>query len=120
MSAASVANAFVELLDRVSGGTVQADLDGVPFVVLDGERRDLTVQIAPLLNAPRQEGSALREGHLRLWEARGVPSALARSGWHVSFRDGPHEMLRLGRDVSALTGHVHVSPAALWKLRRFA
>lgn len=118
MGSESVARAFAGLLARVVGGSAEADVDGAPFVVLDGDKRDLTVQVAPLLDEARQERSALHEGHLRLWEARGVPSALARSGWHVSFRDGSHEMIRLGRDVSALTGHVHVSPTALWKLRR--
>ncbi len=115
----SVGSVLVELLRRVAGGTAQADLDGAPFAVIDGEKRNLTVQIAPLLEATQGERSARPEVHFRLWEERGVPSALARSGWHVSVRDGPHEMIRLGRDVSALTGHVHVSPTALWKLRRF-
>ena len=118
MTSASVATAFVRLLDRIAGGTAEAMLDGAPFVRIDGETRDVTVQIAPILGAARSERSGSSEGSLRLWEVRGVPSALARSGWHVSFRDGPHEMVRVGRDVNALTGHVHVSPAALWKLRR--
>ena len=116
----AVATTLVDLLRRVTGGKVEADVDGAPFVVIDGERRNLTVHVGPLLDDARPDRSPLREGHLRLWEVRGIPSALARSGWHVSLRDGPHEMIRLGRDVSALTGHVHVSPIALWKLRRLA
>ena len=120
VNAPSTAQALVSLLGRIAGGRAEADVDGVPFAVLDGEKRNLTIQIAPLLEEPPTGRSVLHEGRLRLWEARGVPSALARAGWHVGFQDGPHEILRLGRDVSALTGHVHVSPAALWKLRRLA
>ena len=119
MTATSVAGAFVAWLARISGGRAEADLDGASFVRVDGETRDLTVQLGPLLDERDEERSVFRPGHLRLWEVRGVPSALARAGWQVSFRDGSHEVIRLGRDVSALTGHVHVSPTALWKLRRW-
>lgn len=119
MSRAAVTTAFVGLLGRIAGGQAEAVLDGAPLVRIDGAGRDLTVQIAPFLEVAPQERSGPGEGFLRLWEARGVPSALARSGWQVSVRDGPHEIIRLGRDVSALTGHVHVSPVALWRLRRF-
>ena len=118
MTSASATSAFLELLGRIAGGTAEAVLDGATLVRIDGTTRDVTVQIAPLLGVARQERPRTDGVSLRLWEARGVPSALARSGWQVSVRDGPHEMIRLGRDVSALTGHVHVSPAALWKLRR--
>lgn len=118
MTAESAARAFVSLLARVRSGRAEAELDRAPLVTLDGDAKDLVVQIGPLWETTHRGSSLLRETPVRLWEARGVPSALARSGWRVSFRDGPQEMIRLGRDVSALSGHVHVSPAALWKLRR--
>ena len=119
MTSQSLGSVLVEILRRIGGGTAEADLDGAPLAILDGEGRNLTVQLAPFLEVAQREHAPRPGAELRLWEARGVPSALARSGWHVSLRYGPHEMIRLGRDVSALTGHVHVSPSALWKLRRF-
>ena len=110
---------FVGLLKRVTGGKLEARIDGNPLVLLDGEHRSLTVQIGPLLTEGIKPSSVLRAGHLRLWQARGVPSALARSGWDLRLHDGAEELIRLGRNASALTGHVHVSPRTLGKLRRW-
>lgn len=109
---------LVRWLNRFSAGTLQATVDGEPVAQLDADKRDLTVQIDLLLEESKEGHALLQESHLRLWEVRGIPSALARSGWHVSLRAGPTELIGLGRNASALTGHVHVSPSGLWKLRR--
>jgi hypothetical protein len=118
MAIRSPATDFVALLSRVAGGSLEASIDGAPVAVLDGEHRDLTIQLGRLAGSKGSARALLRESHLRLWELRGVPSALARTGWNVSFRDGPRELVRLGRSASALTGHVHVSPEALGRLRK--
>ena len=118
MSVRTPASDFVELLSRVIGGSAEATIDGRPFASLDGDGRNLTIHIGLLAGQEQKARTVLRESHLRLWEVRGVPSALARCGWEVSFRDGPRELVRLGRTASALTGHVHVSPAALGRLRK--
>lgn len=108
---------LVALLSCVAGGSLEARIDGAPFAVLNGRTRDLTLdlgRLAPDLPARRLGlGSRL----VALWELRGLPSALARSGWQVSLRDGAHELVRMGRSASALTGHIHVSPAAwgIWR-----
>ena len=118
MTVHGVAHDFLRLLDHVAGGSAEATLNGSPFATVDGDTRDLTVQIGLFTGPGRASPPLLRERHLRMWEIRGVPSALARSGWSVSFRDGPREILRIGRTASALTGHVHLNPAALGRLRK--
>jgi hypothetical protein len=112
------ADDLVRLLTHVAGGSAKVSVDGAPFVELDGIGRNVTVRMGPLFGGGVGLRDLMRESHVRIWEARGLPSALARSGWHVSFQDGPGELVGLGRDVSALTGHVHVSARALWKLGR--
>ncbi|MGI0054132.1 MAG: hypothetical protein ACREBZ_00160 [Thermoplasmata archaeon] len=119
MSSQSPARLFLDLLGRVTGGAVQADVDGRRVLNLDGERRNLEVQIDPFLRVERQIRSSQSPlGHMRLWELHGAPSTLARSGWCVSFQEGSEDVIRVGRGVSPLTGHVHLSPAGLWKLRK--
>lgn len=118
MKPRGVAHDLVRLLDSVAGGSVEALIDGEPLARLDGNQRTVTVQIRSIPRKGDRSTSLLHESRIHFWEIRGIPSALARSGWQVSFRDGPQELLRLGRTASALTGHIHVNPAALWKLRR--
>jgi hypothetical protein len=114
----SGAEVLAGLLRQISGGKIEAQLDGTAIASIDGESRTVTVHLDPLLAGDRPSLPRLHEGHLKLWSARGVPSSLARSGWHVSLQSGEQELVGLGRGVSALTGHVRVSPSALWKLRR--
>ncbi len=109
---------LAQLLRQLTAGKVEAALDGSPLAVVDAEAKTVTVHLDPLLQDEGRSVPRLHEGHLRLWSARGVPSSLARSGWRVSLQSEDHELVGLGRGVSALTGHLHVSPAALWKLRR--
>lgn len=118
MSRRSAARDFVDLLGRVSGGSLEVEVDGRPLAKIDGEGRTLTVQVAPLLAQGIHVRPILREGHVRLWQAHGIPSALARAGWQVSLQDGSRELVGLGRAASRLTGHIHMSPTALGKLRR--
>ena len=94
-------------------------MDSVPLASVDAEARDIVVQIGPLLARPERLRPFLGEsGPTSLWRSRGLPSALARSGWRVSVREDSREILSVGRGTSPLAGHVHVSPAALWKLRK--
>lgn len=89
------------------------------MLTLDAGRQEVEVQIDPFLTVERKvRAVAPPQAQLHLWEARGLPSTLARSGWKVVFQDGPRELIRMGRGVSPLTGHVWVSPAGLWKMRR--
>jgi hypothetical protein len=107
------------LLGRVSGGSIQVDIDSVPFASMDGQSRDLNLQIDPLLR--RQRGSHLAMGHggpLELWSSRRIPTELARRGWRLTLYDGTDELLVFGRGTSPLTGHIHLNPAALWRLRK--
>ncbi len=106
------------LLGRIAGGTAEAEVDGTWVATLDGERRNLTVDVDTLLGGTSPERVRRRGGHLSLWQSRGVPATLARLGWQVSVVSESRELLRMGRGVSRLTGRVWTSPTALWRLRR--
>ncbi len=108
---------LVALLSCVVGGSLEARIDGAPFAALDGEARELTLELGRLGPELGRRRSGLSARLVELWEFRGLPSALARSGWRVNIRDGGRELVRMGRTVSALTGHVHVSRAAWGKWR---
>ncbi|MGI0052681.1 MAG: hypothetical protein ACREC5_03640 [Thermoplasmata archaeon] len=109
---------LVRWLGLIGGGSLRAEIGGALLAEIDGEGRNVTVDLDALLGEGMSTHPKLPMGYLDLWKARGVPSALARTGWQVRLRAGPHELIRLGRDVSALTGHVHVGVAALWELPR--
>ena len=110
---------LADLLSRFSDGSLDVDLDSAPFASVDARTRNLDLQIAPLLSDRRAARRRVRaEGPAGLWNARHLPSELARLGWRVTLYDGPSELLALGRGTSQVTGHVRVHPAALWTLRR--
>lgn len=108
---------FVGLLASVLRGRVEARIAGVPAAVLDGDARELSVDLRAI-GGPRGIGSVLHESHLGLWSARGVPGALAKAGWSVRLREGEAEVVRMGRGATALTGHLDVHPLAAWRARR--
>lgn len=120
MTATEMSRLLVRALSGLSDGSVQVDIDSAPFASVDAQSRNLDLQIAPLLGGQRPARAVLREeGPVGLWRARSIPTDLARQGWRLTLYDGTHELLSLGRGTSALTGHVHVNPAELWKLRKF-
>lgn len=119
MTERPLGEALMRLLDQVASGSAEAKIDGTLVAVLDAEGRNLTIDVDPFLTAGTHDDSPGPQAHLSLWKNRGIPSALARSGWQVSLQSESRELMRMGRGVSALTGHVHASPTALWKLRRF-
>jgi hypothetical protein len=119
MTTAENPNVFVRLLSRLSAGSIRVDIDSVPFATLDARARTLDVQVGPLLHeGHRGRSTSQRRTSFGLWNARRVPGELAREGWRVTLHDGDNELVALGRGTSALTGHVHVSPVGLWKLRK--
>jgi hypothetical protein len=119
VKAGEISGLFAELLSGLSGGSAQVQIDSAPFATIDAGSRNLDVQIGPLLHEPRRVRSlVLEEGPVGLWKGRSIPSELARRGWRLTVSEGPDELMALGRGTSALTGHVHVSPAGLWKLRK--
>ncbi len=118
MTERPAAELLTRMLVHISAGSAEAKIDGTLVATIDGEDRKVTIDLDPLLDAGSRTGALLPEGGLPLWRNRGLPSALARSGWQVSVVSESHELLRMGRGVSRLTGHVHASPRALWKLRR--
>jgi hypothetical protein len=119
MSTAELSRLLVQALGGLTDGSVQVDIDSVPFAAVDARSRNLDLQIAPLLDQARRVRSVARdEGPAGLWTASHIPADLARKGWRLTLYDGPEELLALGRGTSTLTGHVRVHPAQLWKLRK--
>jgi hypothetical protein len=118
-TAAGVSSLLGEILNRLTDGTARIDIGATPFAIVDAQSRTVNVQIDPLLGrkastSPRGVG----RGPTGFWNARGIPGELARRGWRLNVYDGPSELLALGRGTSALTGHIHLNPAGLWKLRK--
>ena len=119
MTAAEISGLLAGLLSGLSGGSARIQVDSAPFATLDAESRTLTVQIAPLFMGPSRRGPPVRrELPVGLWNGRSIPSELARLDWRLTVYDGTEELATVGRGTSALTGHVRVSPAGLWKLRK--
>ena len=107
----------VQLLRQLTGGQFKIQLNGSAIVQVDATARDLEMDVTPIaeLAADRGKGPSmgLREG---LALARG----LAKAEWRIRIRKGPHDLATLGRGVSALTGHVSVTPRGLrefWRSR---
>lgn len=107
------------LLSRLSGGSLQVDFEGAPFLSVDATERNVEIEVEPLLDNRRELQSILHEGHLSVWRSLGFPAALARQGWRLSFRDRRRPLVDLGRGTNPLFGHVHVHLAAAGELRRF-
>jgi hypothetical protein len=119
MSTSDLSRLLVQALGGLTDGSLQVDIDSVPFAAVDARARNLDLQIAPLLGqVPRARSVAREEGPGGLWSASHIPADLARRGWRITLYDGPEELLALGRGASALTGHVRVHPTKLWKLRK--
>jgi len=118
MNARDATKDMVRLLTQMAGGKLEARLDGVPVATIDAEARNVTVDIGGLEKEDLKARTHLREGVVNLWQARGVGGDLARAGWHVSVTSDEKELVRAGRDVSVLTGHVYVNPLALRKIRK--
>lgn len=118
MNARDATKDVVRLLTQMAGGKLEAKLDGVPLATIDAEARNVTLDIGGLEKEDIKARSHVKEGIVNLWQARGVGGELARAGWHVSVTSEQKEIVRAGRDVSVLTGHVYVSPAAFRKIRK--
>jgi hypothetical protein len=106
------------LLERFRGGQASINWNRSSLVVLDADQRNVEVDIGPLVHARHGLVKALNQGHMGGLESIGVPGYLASLGWKVTLKDGGQPLLWLGRDVSALTGHVHVKLRALRELTR--
>jgi hypothetical protein len=106
------------LLRHLTGGSMEVRFQGEPLVSLDAVGRNLDLHVDPLLSRDKPGHSLLHEGHISLWRSLGFPSRLARLGWRVTFHAGTRELISMGREASALTGHVRLHPLGLWKLRK--
>lgn len=115
---AATLETFVGWLGGVRGGSVRAEIDGSLLAELDAREKTVTVAIDTFGDDDPPSGLLPAGEHLGWWSALRFPTALAHAGWQVRVQEHGQELARLGRGVSALTGHVRAHPSALGKLRR--
>jgi hypothetical protein len=97
---------WVPWLRAITGGSLSVVWDGVPAAEIDGERRELEIQLEALRSArPALRGLSPSRGW---WGSLRIPRELAAAGWRVVLRDGAEEVVAAGRDVSPWTGHLRV------------
>jgi hypothetical protein len=108
----------VRLLAGVTGGELDAELAGTHLFTLDGDRRNVDVELASLSGGKDAAFPFVHEGRVRVWQSLGVARTLARTGWRFTVRKGAVELVAMGRDVSAVTGHVRVNLRSLGELRK--
>lgn len=110
--------AFVGWLGGLRGGTVRATIDGSLLAELDAREKTMTVALDTFGDDDAPNGLLPPGEHLGWWSALRFPAALAHAGWQVRVQEHGQELARLGRGVSALTGHVRAHPSAVGRLRR--
>lgn len=115
---AATLETFVGWLGGVRDGSLRAELDGSLLAELDARQKTVTVAIDTFDDRDAPVGFLPPGETLGWWNALRIPSALSRAGWQIRVQEHGQELARLGRGVSALTGHVHAHPSALGRLRR--
>jgi hypothetical protein len=114
------AEPMLGLLQRLQGGHVSVQWGDQPFAELDADRKNVEIDLGPVLAQRQTFAGVLHERRFQMWRTLRFPGALARLNWRVSLRAGDREIVGLGRGTSALTGHVHVELGGLRELARAA
>ena len=109
---------LLTLLSRLRGGEVAVDWNHRPWIHLDGDARNVEVDLDPFTASGGRLRAMLHFGRVAGWKSVGLPKELAQLGWRVSLRSEERPVLELGRGTSAVTGHVHVELRALPHLAR--
>ena len=118
MAERSPARFGVQLLSRLTAGSLAIDFRGAPFVRLDAEHRDVEVRVDPLVRRPGEPSVRADAPEVGIRDALGLARDLARTGWQMTVYRGEKSVLSAGRGHSALTGHVSADLVALWRLRK--
>lgn len=107
------------LIEQISGGQLSIDWDGVPWVEMDADRRNLEVDLAPVKALAKELPRLLLSGGFReMRHGLRIPRRLSELGWTVTLRVGKRPVAWLGRGASALTGNIRVELGALPALLR--
>lgn len=108
-----------DLIEQISGGQLSIDWDGVPWIEIDADQRDLEVDITPVKNLTKELPRLLLSGGVgEMRQGLSIPRRLSELGWRVTLKVGKRPLARLGRGASALTGNVRVELGALPALLR--
>lgn len=105
--------AIEDLLDVLSSGSIKVTANGAPLAQMDGKQRSIEVDISGVRMSGLTVTRLLGRHHGGMFslfvETEGMAHALARKGWKFELKDGPKEVVSMGRGVSGLTGPLHVS-----------
>ena len=107
------------LIEQISGGQLSIDWDGIPWIEMDADRRNLEVDLAPVKTLAKELPRLLLSGGFReMRHGLRIPRRLSELGWTVTLRVGKRPIAWLGRGASALTGNIRVELGALPALLR--
>jgi hypothetical protein len=115
----SQSGALIDLFTLVKAGGLTAALNGLPVVTVDAESRSLDVEAQgvkecgiSLSTIVAPEGGRFSE----IIGARSVARRLAKKGWTLTLYYKGSELMRMGSEVSVLTGHIRANPLKLRKV----
>lgn len=109
----------LDLIEQLSGGKVSIRWDGVPWVEIDADHRNLEVDVTPVKDLTKDLPRLLLSGGLgEMRQGLAVPRRLSELGWRVTLKVGKRPLAQLGRGSSSLTGNVRVEPRGLPALLR--
>ncbi len=110
-------NEFVGLLGLFKSGELTLSVRGNEALKLDAKVKSVTLDVGAIESLSL--GKALSESlDLSVASSIGAARALAKAGWELELSRDGKEVARLGRGVSALTGHIRGSLRELLSLRR--
>lgn len=101
------------LLGQFRGGTLKVTVGEVPVVDLDPARKNLAFDVGLLDGNGPGQVSILHEHRIGMWRALGFARSLDHIGWQIILEKEGKELLWMGRDISALTGHIRADVGAL-------
>lgn len=107
----------VDLIQHLCAGQLSIDWDGVPWVEVDADRKNLEVDVEPVKDLAWDLPRLLISGgfaQLRL--DLYVPRRLSELGWRVTLKVGTRPVARLGRDSRGLLGNFRLESGALPEL----
>lgn len=111
--------AFLDSLESLSRGTITVSVSGYPVVSIDAGRKEVEVEVKGVREVGLSLRTFTRSGQGRgsaLRTSESMAKGLSSLGWKLTLYEGGDELVRMGRGVSRLTGHISVNPIRLRRL----
>jgi hypothetical protein len=112
----------IELLSMFQSGIMTVEIDGFPVLKVDGKDRNLDLEAQGLRKCGLKltklvQSETGKKGIRGIISASGLTARkLSQEGWSLNLFDRGSRILRMGRGVSRLTGHVEVNPLKIRNL----